>query len=45
MTLCATVGSCARISNRLVVSPLVAFYEVYESINLVRITKIGFFPV
>ena len=30
---------------RLVVSPLVAFYEVYEPLNLVRVTRIGFFQV
>ena len=30
---------------RLVVSPLVAFYEVYEPLNLVRVRRIGFFRV
>ena len=30
---------------RIVVAPLVARYEVFEETRIVRITKIGFFPV
>lgn len=38
-------GSLPEGLHRIVVSPLVAIYEIYPANNLVRIRSVGYFPV